>query len=346
MLRPIWNLSLMTVVSLTLIACGDSGGTTNDETGSTTTPGDDTTGGTGTTPTEDPSETMGTPTTSTTVDPDTTNGDTSTSGPIGETAADGEACVGNGDCQSLACEKFRDLEDGVCAAAPDGGNTRVMGTLVDFITQEPVASTELRVLGALTALQNPVGGEAVVMATSGADGRVDVTSAAPFDAAFGMVAIVGGGDYYTTATGIAAPLSGTSYGPMNGNHDMWAVPTAKLTEWSGLLADDPDFMSDDPDMAVLPLGERGGVVGFVRDRATGMGVAGKVVTGDDGMTGATVRYLSEDGLSFNSDATSSSGLFVLVRPGLAEVFAVEGTDTTGTCGSAIGAAFVLILTVD
>lgn len=353
MLRLMWTASLVPAMAMVLVACGDKG-TTDEDTGMLTTTG--TTTGTTTSGTTDetaetslpttngPTSTTDGPTTST--DGETTAGETSTSGPIGETAPNGEACLSNGDCESLACEKFRDLEMGTCVAGPDGGNTRVMGTLVDFITLEPIASADLRVLGALTALQNPVDGEAVVSATADASGQVDVTSSEPFDAAFGMVAIVGGGDYYTTATGIAAPLSGTKYGPMNGNHDMWAVPAAKLTEWSTMLADDPDLMSADPMKAVLPLGERGGVVGFVRDRVTGTGVAGKKVIGADGSTDAIIRYLSEDGASFNSDATGSSGLFVLVSPGLAEVFAVEGTETTGSAGSALKAAFVLILSVD
>jgi len=78
-----------------------------------------------------------------------------------------------------------------------------------------------------------------------------------------------------------------------------------------------------------------------------MGVAGKKIVGaDDGMTDAVIRYLSEDQLSFNSEMTGSSGIFVLIRPGLAEQFAVEGTDSTGSAGSALKAAFVLILSVD
>ena len=347
MLRPIWTLSVMTAMAM--VACGDDKGepTTDGETGMLTSTSDTPTGGTSTPTSTDPSATMD-ETGMTSVDPDTTNGESSsTSGPIGETAADGEACLANGDCMSLGCEKYRDLEMGTCVAAPDGGNTRVMGTLVDFITLQPVPSTELRVLGALTALQNPVDGAADLTAMADANGQVDAISAAPFAAAFGEVGVVKGGSYYTTATGIAAPLDGGGYGPMNGNHDIWAVPADKLTEWSGYLATDPEFMIADPMKAVLPLGERGGVIGFVRDRTTGMGVAGKTIVGaDDGMTDATIRYLSEDGMSFNPDMTGSSGIFVLVNPGLAEAFAVEGTMTAGSAGSALNAAFVLILSVD
>jgi hypothetical protein len=344
MLRPTWTLSLMTAICLPLLGCGDKGEpTTADETGAPmTTTGDPETGGTST-----PTSTGDAPMTEATTADDTTSGEPTTGGPVGETAADGEPCFANGDCMSLGCEKFRDLEMGVCVAAPGGNQTRVMGTLIDFITLQPIPDTEVRVLGALTALQNPVDGTADLTAMSDANGQLDVTTTTPFSASFGEVAVVQGGTYYTTATGIAAPLEGVNYGPMNGNHDMWAVPADKLTEWSGLLAGDAEFMDPDPDKAPLPLGERGGVVGFVRDRTTGMGVAGKKIVGaDDGMTDAVIRYLSEDGLSFNTEMTGSSGIFVLIRPGLAEQFAVEGTDSTGSAGSALKAAFVLILSVD
>lgn len=348
MLRPMWNLSLMAVLTaVSLVACGDKGGTTteDEETSAETTVQDPTTStSTPTTTTEDSSGTTAEGTT--TDEPETagtTEGETSstsTTGPIGETAANGEACVSNGDCMSIACEKFRDLEDGVCVEGPGGGNTRVVGTLIDFITLEPIASTELRALEALTALMDPVAGNAILTAMSDANGVVDATSMEPFKAAFGVVGIVQGGDYYPTATGLAAPLMGQVYGPMNGNHDIWAVPSAKLTEWSDILAADAALAE------FLPLGEKGGVVGFVRDRTTGMGYEGAVVTGLDGPTGAQIRYLSEDGTNFDGAATSSNGLFALMDPGLAEQFTVEGKTTSGSAGSSEGAIFVLILNVD
>jgi hypothetical protein len=349
MLRPMWNLSLMMLSALSLTACPGGGGTTTDdaETGAETTVEDPTTSTSmPTTSTMDPSGTTEEGTTTTTGEPDTSEStadetsSSSTTGPIGETAANGEACAANGDCMSIACEKFRDLEDGVCVEGPGGGNTRVVGTLVDFISLEPIASTELRALEALTALMNPTEGAAILTAMSDADGKVDATSMMPWKAAFGVVGIVQGGDYYPTATGLAAPLMGQVYGPMNGNHDIWAVPSAKLNEWSTMLTADAALAE------FLPLGEKGGVVGFVRDRTTGMGYEGAVVAGLEAPTGAQIRYLSEDGTNFDGAATSSSGLFVLMDPGLAEQFTVEGKDTSGSAGSSEGAIFVLILSVD
>ena len=336
MLRTTWNLSLITLWTATaLVACTGEKGTTDtdaESTGKTT--GAAETGSSTDTPTE-----TGEPTTS------TSTGDDSTTTPTGattmmeaETAADGESCVANDDCMSKACLKYRDLEAGECVAAADGGNTRIAGTLVDFVKGTPIASTELRVIGALSALSDPDNAPAVVMATSDAQGVVDVTSLAPLSEGIGLVGIITGGDFYTTATGLASPVAG-NYGPMNGNRDIWGVPAATLTEWSDFLVTDPDLAKS------LPLGKEGGVVGFVRD-GTGAAKAGaKVVSATNGdATKAKIRYLAEDGLSFSGDATSANGLFVLVSPALAEKFQVEGGTVQGTAGSAKGAVFVMILT--
>ena len=337
MLRP-WTLSLITVLTATtLVACGDDKEMTTSDasTGSATDDATDTassspTDGTGGTTEEPGTETTNTPTTTPTTTEDPTMS--------GDTAADGEACTVNDDCASVGCLKWRDLEMGECVAAPAGGNTRVAGTLIDFVTGLPIPGAELRVIGALSALSDPGMATPVLMGTANAMGQVDVTSSEPITEGIGIVGIITGGDYYTTATGIASPTAGV-YGPMNGNRDIWAVPTAKLTEWSGYLMADPEIMPS------LPLGEAGGVVGFVRD-GTGAAKSGaKIISASMGAdTKAKVRYLADDGMSFNSDATGTSGIFILVGPGLAERFMVEGGTVEGTAGSAKLAAFVLILT--
>ena len=334
MLRP-WTLSLITVfTATTLLACGDNSTTTDASAGST---------GAGTGSATDTPTTAGTSnatddatTTPTTTVPTTSEGTTMVGG---ETAADGEACSANADCASVGCLKWRDLEMGECVPAPAGGNTRIAGTLVDFITGTAIGGAELRVVGALTVALSPDPATAppVLTTTSEANGQVDVTSTEPLAEGVGVVGVITGGAYYTTVTGLASPTAG-EYGPMNGNRDVWAVPAATLTEWSGYLMTDPEIMPS------LPLGDAGGVVGFVRD-GNGMGKAGaKIVSETNGAaTTAKVRYLSDDGVSFNADATGTSGIFVLVTPSLAETFMVEGGTAIGTAGSAKKAVFVMIL---
>jgi hypothetical protein len=90
----------------------------------------------------------------------------------------------------------------------------------------------------------------------------------------------------------------------------------------------------------------GGVVGFVRDAATGTPIAGATVASTDGGTESVVRYLAADGMSFTSDATSDNGIFLIVNPALPEDFVamVDGAEHgSGTAGAAPGAIFVLVM---
>jgi hypothetical protein len=285
---------------------------------------------------------------STTTDASTTDASTTatseTTGP--DTAANGEGCSLNDDCASNACVKFTDFEEGSCEAGPDGGNTRITGTVFDFVSGATVAGAELKVVAALSALQNPAEATALVSGTSGADGKIDVTSTEPISAGIGIVGVISGADLYLAATGLASPVMGSSYGPLNAIHDVWAMPAAGLQAWSDLLVTDPEMA------AYVPLGEKGGVVGRVRRRGTGAPVVGAKVVPETGTTSALIRYLSDGGDVFEGEVTGASGTFVLVNPGLAERFTVEidGAIQEGTVGSAgsakMGAVFMLILNVD
>lgn len=319
------RLSLFSLGLLTALAVGcgdDKGGSSGTDGGSTGAPtsSDGSTGG---------SSGGG----GTTMEAPTTSGG-STSG--NDTAADGEACMANADCMSLSCVKFTDNQtDAVCEAAPDGGNTRFTGTIFHFVTGAAVPGAQLRVVEALSAIQDPMGATGLVTATSDAMGRIDVTTSTPLSGGLGMVGLVDGGEFFVTATGLASPTAG-KYGPLSSIHDIWGVPSATLTEWSG-------FLMTDPDMAVqsaLPLGPNGGVIGLVRKGDAPQ--AGAVVKSEKDTSTAIVRYLNEDGMGFNADATGSSGIFVLMAPGLAEKFTVDvggmPTGLSGTAGSAKDAA--------
>ncbi|WP_096330271.1 hypothetical protein [Nannocystis exedens] len=327
------------------VGCGDDKGTTATD-GSTGTAGDTEEPTAGTTPTGTTDD--ATAGTTTTDDTEGTTAPTTTGGVCEEgmqmpgAGAEGTACTANADCESESCIKWTDSQtDAVCGARAECGNTRFIGTLTDFATGEPIANTELRVVGALAAIQGIESAVDIVKVTSGADGRIDATSETPVNTGIGVIGVVGGGDYYLTATGLAQPYEGsTLYPPLNGIHDIWGVPTAKLTEWSGYLMTDADQAVVD----ALPLGESGGVVGLVRQG--GAPVAGAVVVPENDSSTAAIRYLNEDGMGFNTDGTSSNGVFVLLNPSIAEKFTVEiggnATGLTGTAGSAKMAVFALI----
>src|SRR5690606_12045280 len=267
--------------------------------------------------------------------------------PADEGAADGEACFSNGDCMSKLCERCADAPpgDGTCQAAPDMCRTRIMGRVLDFTPRMTVEGAELRVAQAIAASVDPVGAAPLASATSEADGIIDVLSDGQISSPLGIVGLTEGDGFYLTATGLASPAAGTNYGPANTIRDIWVVPADALSDWSGYLGGDPDFMDQ------LPLGEAGGVVGLVRDAETGEPVAGAVVVPTNPDTsGAVIRYLNENGDDFDDTMTSSQGVFVIVKPGLAETFAVTIDDepvegVQGTAGSANGAIFTLIMSI-
>ncbi|MDC0670722.1 hypothetical protein [Nannocystis radixulma] len=343
------TLGLLTALVAT-VGCGDDKGTSTDaSTANTSTDTEDATA-TATMPTGTTDDmTAGTASTE-----DTTEGTTEapTTGSVCEDGmqmpgmgAEGSPCTLNADCESETCMKWTDTQtDATCGVRAECGNTRFIGTLTDFDTKEPIPNVELRVVGALAAIQGIESAVDIVKVTSGANGQIDATSATPVNTGIGVIGVVSGGDYYLTATGLAQPYEGsTLYPPLNGIHDIWAVPSAKLTEWSGYLMTDADMAVVD----ALPLGDNGGVIGLVREGTKG--VADAVVVPEKDTSTGIVRYLNEDGMGFNADATSSNGVFVLLSPGIAEKYTVEvagqATNLWGTAGSAKMASFVLIFNV-
>ncbi|MFO0637178.1 MAG: hypothetical protein U0168_30500 [Nannocystaceae bacterium] len=238
-------------------------------------------------------------------------------------------------------------DDAVCAPTPSmteqGCNTRITGTVFDFSSRMPVSGATVKVAGALNAITNPAGATALASATSGSDGRIDVTTEMPINQAIAIIALVEGSDGYLTATGLASPVMGSVYAVGTGIHDLWLVPSAKLTAWSTALGADPEI-----DAASLPLGDAGGVIGLVRD-ATGMPIAGATVVPADASSGAVVRYVAADD-TITADMTTDTGIFVVIGAAqTGEDFEARMGDTVladGTAGSANGAAFTLILNAD
>jgi hypothetical protein len=264
----------------------------------------------------------------------------------GDGAANDEACQSNDECASKLCEVFQDAPpvDGTCQPAPTECRTRIMGRTLDFTTRTPVPDVNLRAAQAIQASVDPVNAAAEASATSDAEGMIDTLSDGQVMAALGLIGLTDAEGYYLTATGLAAPAEGTLYGPANDIHDIWIMPADTLSDWSTYLMPDPEFAD------YLPLGGMGGVIGMVRDATTGDPYAGAVVvpTAPD-TSSAVIRYLNDAGDDFVSDMTTSTGVFVIVDPGLGETFDVEiggnPQGVTGTAGSASGAIFTLVMDV-
>jgi hypothetical protein len=267
--------------------------------------------------------------------------------------AAGEACTANADCESGICTLFTDApvnEDAACGEPittnEAGCNTRVTGTIFDFVTLMPIEGATMRAVGAVSAVSDPDGAAGIVTATSGADGRVDGTSELPIIQAIAVVALVDNEGSAITATGLAAPITANTNEPYpitNGIHDLWSVPSAELGMWSDALAMDEMVPADK-----LPLGEQGGVVGLVRD-AAGLPIAGAVVAPVDAGSSAVIRYVNADN-TVNADMTSELGIFVVTN---SEQFGEDFEATvdgaaigSGTAGTAPGVVFTVIITGD
>jgi len=335
---------VLLAMSLAVAACAaDDGGDDG---------ADDTTGGTMTTTVTTTMTTTMTTTASTTAD--TTDGESESGGPTecpgtGGAAAVGDACTSNGDCESGVCTIFTDVplnDDAVCGETPEGCSTRVTGTVFDFSTRMPVADASMKVAGAIAAVANPPEAPALATTTSGADGRVDVTTDVAVKQAVAIVALVESPSGYLTATGLASPVDEmNNYAVGTGIHDLWLVPSGPLGMWSTALGMDAEIPATS-----LPLGDAGGVIGLVRDSA-GMPIAGAVVAPDDAGSGALIRYVNADN-TVAADMTTETGIFIAVGVSqLGEDFTASMGGSpipgaSGTAGSANGAVFTLILNAD
>ncbi len=267
--------------------------------------------------------------------------------------ADGESCTKNEDCASGVCALFADAPvdpEATCRAAPASCAVTITGTLREFSpARTPLPNVEVRFAPALDAITDPINSRTILTQTSDANGRIDAITDGPLDdveAAIALVALAGAGDgYFLTASGVASPgdvMTGnnTWYNVGIGIHEYWAVPQTLLDAWSETLALDDDVRSE-----WLPLGEKGGVVGLVRDK-DGNPLAGVTVRSGD-RNNAVVRYLAnEDTNTFGSDLTGTSGLFVLFDVAIDEPFIAERNGQRvgkGNVGQANGVVFTLVI---
>jgi hypothetical protein len=353
-------LSLGAALSLTAFACGD-GNTppgSDDDTSSSTDPTADDSGdgdsGDGDSGDGDSGSTTDTP--------DECHAMQATDfelelGDLGE----GETCIENDECASNFCLGYTDAPndpDAVCVLPPSACTTRVVGQVLEFGSGNVVAGANVKVTGAISASVNPVGATALAEGSTDDEGHYDLTTDDPVEQPLGIVGIVTGDGYHLSATGLASPVDDNSqlddegdptptnfYGPANTIRDVWAVPLDTLAGWNAALEGDTELEGE------LPLGEKGGVIGFARSAETGDPAPGITIVSTDGDTSdAIVRYLNEAGDAFDGTETASSGIFIIVNPGLGENFDAlmggEPTDApTGTAGSTNQSLFIMIMGV-
>jgi hypothetical protein len=253
-------------------------------------------------------------------------------------------CYNNTNCASCNCVTFQDnppYAASMCGAATTG-TTRVTATVWTFPEQTAVPDQMVRIVGATDiGLNGPENAETIGEATSNADGQIDLT-VTPTDQ-IGIVAIVSAMGFRDTATGLAKPET-AGYEAANAIHDIFVVPEATLAAYSSAL------MSDSETSEHLPLGDNGGVVGIARNRYTGEPEPGVRIVSLAGTSAAVVRYLGEDG-TFGTDATTATGVYVIVDPALAEEFEAQKdgvvvSTRANKAGSGPPGIFTMNLTID
>ena len=95
--------------------------------------------------------------------------------------------------------------------------------------------------------------------------------------------------------------------------DIFAVSEETMWLTSEMLWSSPEF---EP---YMPLGERGGVMGIVRDAVTGEPLQGVEIHPNQ-PTEALIAYPDFQSWSDTGESTGPEGLFVIMNPGLGESF--------------------------
>jgi hypothetical protein len=266
-------------------------------------------------------------------------------------AGTGDYCELNEDCATGFCESYQSAPpdpDAVCAEAPADGHVRMLGTLKDFITLETIADQYVRIAGAMPVLADPITAPAVAEGTTNEIGRYDIDGG---DNAtkemIGLVALVERSGYYLTASGIVEPeIGGYIYPAGARNHDIWLVSEALISEWSDLLVAHDSGLS-----AYVPLGEKAGVIGKIRDQDTGDPVAGIELVSRTPSSIAQIFYLNEAGDGLQTGTSSANGHFIVLDASLAEKLDAYDGDTLvsgheATLGQAFGALFTTSIQVN
>lgn len=226
---------------------------------------------------------------------------------------------------------------------------QITGNLRDFETEELIPNAELKLASAGETLHDVLASRTLATVATDENGLFNYEGGSDVNhAELGLVAHLRDFDgYYLTVTGLVQPeIGGVIYPPGIRNHDVWAISTPfrdKITE----------IMKASGLEALTPFGEKGGVIGKIRDADTGavpqIPVALKSRIRE--VSQARVFYLSEDGTKFEEGYSTCSGIFLILQATTSEKFdAYRGSEVVSnheaTVGTAFGAAYATSIQVD
>ena len=243
------------------------------------------------------------------------------------TLPNGATCREIDDCASGLCAVYSHTPtdvDATCVAAPPPGDIHVFGNVRDFMSNELMPNVTIKLGGALDISMNPTGFPVVATLTSDASGIVDgVLSGDETDVSLGIIAVIEADGYYPTSTGLVKPEAGCDMYPAGiRNPDLKVMKTTDLTRLSDTLLASYPALADH-----LPLGQKGGVVGIIRNVDTGETVSGLTLRSTHDGSVAEIYYLNEAEDAFDMVASTASGIFVILKPGMAETFDAMQNDT-------------------
>ncbi|MBN2714680.1 MAG: hypothetical protein JXX14_02425 [Deltaproteobacteria bacterium] len=257
----------------------------------------------------------------------------------------GQPCQEIDDCASGFCSVTSHTPtdpNGVCQAAPPPGDVHLLANVRDFMTDELLPGATVKIGGALDISQNPTGFPATDTLIADDAGYIDTVLTGPsVKVAMGIMAVVEYDGYYTTVTGLVKPEAGCGVYPAGTrNPNLITIKQSDLTLLSDILLADFPALAD-----VLPLGDKGGVLGNIRDVVTGDMVSGITLRSTRDTSVAQIFYLNETKDGFVETMSSSSGIFVIIGAGLAEEFdAWYGESIVSRRPATIGETVGILLT--
>lgn len=266
------------------------------------------------------------------------------------------ACKKNDDCNkedshANYCHTFWTSPPDPNAECRPGVQNKIQitGNLRDFETEELIPGAELKLASAGETLHDVTAAKTLATVTTDENGLFDYEGGSDVNHAdLGLVAHLSDfGDYYLTVTGLVQPeIGGVLYPPGIRNHDVWAVSKTfrnKITQ----------VMIDSGLEALTPFGEKGGVIGKIRDADTGKvpEIPVRLQSRLKEVSEAKVFYLSADGTKFEEGYSTCSGIFLILQASTSEKFdAYRGSDVVSnheaTVGTAFGAAYATSIQVD
>lgn len=237
----------------------------------------------------------------------------------------GAPCMEIYDCASGYCaisSHTPSSTDAICEAAPPFGDVHMLANVRDFMTDELMPHSIIKIGGALDIVQNPTGFPVTDTLTANEIGIVDaVLTGDTVTLPLGIIAVIEAEGYYPTSTGLIRPEAGCGVYPAGiRNPDLKMMKRSDLTQLDDLL------LSSDASLSpFLPLGDKGGVVGLIRDVHNGQFAEGIVIRSRQSDSKAKIFYMNENTDGFNTKQSGTSGIFVILQPGLAEEFNAYNT---------------------